>query len=77
MFPGVYYMLAMWYRREESQKRYAFVISASTLAGAFGGLLASAIGNLDGHRGYRGWRWIFILGMLSSFFFFAKFSTNH
>lgn len=61
MFPGCYYLLAMWYRREESQKRFAYLVSASTLAGAFGGLLASAIGKMDGLAGYRGWRWIFIL----------------
>ncbi|KAF4540272.1 MFS transporter [Lasiodiplodia theobromae] len=48
----------------------------TTLAGAFGGLLASAIGKMDGVRSYRGWRWIFILeGLLtvvvSVIFFFV------
>jgi MFS family permease len=62
MFPGAFYLLAMWYRREESQKRYTFFFSSTTLAGAFGGLLASAIGKMDYVRGYRGWRWVFILG---------------
>jgi hypothetical protein len=62
MFPGSFYLLAMWYRREESQKRFTFFFSSTTLAGAFGGLLASAIGKMDGVRGYRGWRWVFILG---------------
>ena len=51
-----------WYKRAESQKRYSFFFSSTTLAGAFGGLLASAIGKMDGMRGYRGWRWVFILG---------------
>jgi MFS family permease len=51
----------MWYKRAEAQKRYSFFFSSTTLAGAFGGLLASAIGKMDGMRGYRGWRWIFIL----------------
>ena len=51
----------MWYRRAEAQKRYSFFFSSTTLAGAFGGLLAGAIGKMDGLRGYRGWRWIFIL----------------
>lgn len=27
----------------------------------FGGLLASAIANMDGIRGYSSWRWVFIL----------------
>ncbi|KAJ8106931.1 hypothetical protein OPT61_g9214 [Boeremia exigua] len=73
MFPGAFYILSMWYRRHESQRRYSFFFSSTTLAGAFGGLLASAIGKMDGVRGYRGWRWIFILeGLLTvivSFFF--------
>ncbi|KAJ5889602.1 hypothetical protein N7504_010412 [Penicillium tannophilum] len=36
------------------------------LAGAFGGLLAYLIANLDGKGGYAGWRWIFIIeGLLT------------
>jgi MFS family permease len=58
MFPGAFYLIGMWYRRHEAQKRYSFFFSSTTLAGAFGGLLASAIGKMDGMRGYRGWRWI-------------------
>lgn len=65
-YPACYYILAMWYKREEAQKRYSFIFSGSAVAGAFGGLLASAIGKMDGIQGYRGWRWVFILGMLSS-----------
>ncbi|KAI0372984.1 major facilitator protein [Pilatotrama ljubarskyi] len=65
-FPGCFYMLSMWYRRDEAQKRYSFFFSSTSLAGGFGGLLASAIGKLDGVRGYHGWRWIFILeGLLT------------
>jgi MFS family permease len=64
----------MWYRRHEAQKRFSFFFSSTTLAGAFGGLLASAIGKMNGMRGYHGWRWIFIIeGTLTciiSFFFF-------
>lgn len=58
MFPGAFYLIGMWYRRQEAQKRYSFFFSSTTLAGAFGGLLASAIGKMDGVRGYKGWRWI-------------------
>ncbi|KAK7987979.1 hypothetical protein PG989_008294 [Apiospora arundinis] len=60
MFPGCFYLLSMWYKRDESQKRYSLFFSSTSLAGAFGGLLASAIGKMDGMRGYHGWRWIFI-----------------
>lgn len=42
--------------------------------GAFGGLLASAIGKLNGRNGYLGWRWIFILeGLLTCVVSFALF----
>ena len=64
VFPACFYLIAMWYKRSEAQKRYSFFFSSTTLAGGFGGLLASAIGKMDGLRGYRGWRWIFILGKL-------------
>lgn len=64
----------MWYRRHEAQRRYSFFFNSTTLAGAFGGLLAAAIGKMDGLRGYQGWRWIFILEgaltILVSFFFY-------
>jgi sugar phosphate permease len=66
----------MWYKRSEAQRRYSFFFSSTSLAGGFGGLLASAIGKMDHLNGYRGWRWIFILeGVLTCvvalvFFFF-------
>ncbi|KAE8331862.1 putative MFS transporter [Aspergillus sergii] len=61
MFPGCFYLLGMWYKRSEAQKRFSFFFSSTTLAGAFGGLLASGLGKMDGIRGYRGWRWVFII----------------
>ncbi|KAK4610569.1 hypothetical protein CLAFUW4_14005 [Fulvia fulva] len=66
MFPGCFYLIGMWYRRHEAQKRYTFFFSSTTLAGAFGGLLAAAITKMDGVANYAGWRWIFILeGLLT------------
>ena len=74
MFPGSFYLIGMWYKRSEAQKRYSFFFGSTSLAGAFGGLLASAIGKMNHMRGYLGWRWIFILeGTLScvvAFLFF-------
>ncbi|KAI4167573.1 MAG: hypothetical protein LQ343_007112 [Gyalolechia ehrenbergii] len=74
MFPGSFYLIGMWYKRSEAQRRYSFFFGSTSLAGAFGGLLASAIGKMSGTRGYLGWRWIFILeGLLTcvvAFFFF-------
>ncbi|KAL1969005.1 hypothetical protein VTN77DRAFT_839 [Rasamsonia byssochlamydoides] len=66
MFPGCFYLMGMWYKRSEAQKRFSFFFSSTTLAGAFGGLLASGIGKMDGIRGYHGWRWVFIIeGLLT------------
>ncbi|MCJ1375331.1 hypothetical protein MMC20_006566 [Loxospora ochrophaea] len=74
MFPGCFYLIGMWYKRSEAQKRYSFFFSSTTLAGAFSGLLASAIGKMSGMRGYLGWRWIFILeGVLTCVVSFAFF----
>ncbi|KAI5856058.1 major facilitator superfamily domain-containing protein [Tricharina praecox] len=61
LFPGCFYLLSMWYKRTESQKRFTFFFISTTLAMAFGGLLAGAIGKMDGYGGKRAWRWIFIL----------------
>ena len=44
----------------------AFFFSAATAAGAFGGLLAAAIGKMAGLGGRPGWSWIFIIeGLLT------------
>jgi MFS family permease len=58
MFPGCFYLLSSWYLRTEAQRRYSFFFSSTTLAGAFAGLLAAAIGKMDGVAGYKGWRWV-------------------
>ncbi|KAH6627638.1 major facilitator superfamily domain-containing protein [Chaetomium tenue] len=76
MFPACFYLLGSWYRRAEAQKRFSLFFSSTSLAGAFGGLLASGIGKMDYVRGYRGWRWIFILEgtftvLLGIFFLFT------
>ena len=78
MFPGSFYLIGMWYKRHEAQKRYTFFFASTTLAGAFGGLLASAIGKMDGMKGYSGWRWIFILeGVLTCVVSFAWFFVSN
>ncbi|KAK3302644.1 major facilitator superfamily domain-containing protein [Chaetomium strumarium] len=61
LFPGVAYYLTSWYRRDEMQLRQALFFSAASVAGAFSGLLAFAIGKMDGVGGLHGWQWIFIL----------------
>lgn len=67
-----FYLIGMWYGRAQAQRRFTFFFGSASLAGAFGGLLASAIGKMDRLQGYRGWRWIFILeGVLTCVVAFA------
>ncbi|KAL4244473.1 MFS transporter superfamily protein [Abortiporus biennis] len=66
LFPGVNYYLSCWYKRSEFGIRAAVFFSAATVSGAFGGLLAAAISNMDGIGGKPAWAWIFILeGLLT------------
>ncbi|KAH6606134.1 major facilitator superfamily transporter [Trichoderma cornu-damae] len=61
MMPGIAYYLSRWYRRSELAFRLSLYIVMSPLAGAFGGLLASAILRLDHVAGVRTWRMIFLV----------------
>ncbi|ESK97477.1 mfs transporter [Moniliophthora roreri MCA 2997] len=61
MLPGIAYYLSRWYRRSELAFRLGLYIVMAPLAGAFGGLLASAILELDHFGGVREWRMIFAI----------------
>ncbi|KEF52265.1 uncharacterized protein A1O9_11505 [Exophiala aquamarina CBS 119918] len=61
VFPGYVVVLSEFYRRHEIQKRIAILYCGAALAGAFGGLLAAAIQQMDGLAGLDGWRWIFLI----------------
>ncbi|RHZ68014.1 hypothetical protein CDV55_107053 [Aspergillus turcosus] len=66
LFPGVGYLLSCWYKRSEFGVRMAIFFSAAALAGSFGGLLAAAIGTMNGVGGKEGWSWIFIIEGLAT-----------
>lgn len=59
LMPGIAYYLSRWYRRSELTFRLSLYIVMAPMAGAFGGLLASAILNLDHVGSLTGWRMIF------------------
>ncbi|KAF9085591.1 hypothetical protein BGX23_009538 [Mortierella sp. AD031] len=59
--PGPVYIISMWYARNEQAIRVGLFFAASTVAGAFGGLLAYGISHMDGLHGLAGWQWIFII----------------
>lgn len=48
MLPGITYYLSMWYPKTALARRIGVVYSSSTLANAFGGLLAFAIEKMNG-----------------------------
>lgn len=51
---------------KELATRISIFYCASSLSGAFSGLLAAGIAEMDGVGGYSGWQWIFILeGLLT------------
>jgi sugar phosphate permease len=61
MLPGVAYYLSRWYRRNELSFRLGLYIVASPLAGATGGLLASAIFTIDRIGTLTNWRMLFVV----------------
>lgn len=55
--------------KEELQTRCAWWYSAAMLSGAFGGLLAYAVGPLQGRLGMKQWQFLFIIeGTITIFF---------
>ncbi|KAK7679926.1 hypothetical protein QCA50_017086 [Cerrena zonata] len=61
LFPGISFYLSVYYTKNEFLVREAIFFSAASIAGAFSGLLAAAITQMDGIGGLEGWRYIFIL----------------
>lgn len=63
---GAAYLIGMYYKRFELQKRLVLFFSSSMLAGAVGGLLAFALAKLNGRGGYSGWRWYVVFSWFTS-----------
>ena len=57
LFPCMILYLTFFYTRKELAVRFGYLISGAAVAGAVGGLLAYAIGYMDGVRNLRAWRW--------------------
>ncbi|CAF1089412.1 unnamed protein product [Adineta steineri] len=51
LFPGAVFYLSSWYKRRELSWRISILYSATTLAGAFGGVLAFGISQMRGIGG--------------------------
>jgi MFS family permease len=61
-FPGALFLLSSWYTKKELAARISILYAAGQMAGAFGGLLGSAImaGMVD-VAGLPAWRWLFLI----------------
>ncbi|OQE24638.1 hypothetical protein PENSTE_c007G09645 [Penicillium steckii] len=61
-YPGIHYLLGSWYTPREIGKRAMIFWLAGSVGTMFSGFLqAAAYTNLNGHSGYEGWRWLFII----------------
>ncbi|PFH58452.1 hypothetical protein XA68_13680 [Ophiocordyceps unilateralis] len=76
VMPGIAYYLSRWYRRAELAFRLSLYIVMAPIAGAFGGLLASAILSLESFAKLHSWRMIFAIeGIITITLGFLAFFT--
>ena len=59
VLPGVTFCIACWYTRKELHKRIACAYGVGLVSSAFAGIISHGLGQMDGIRGMKGWRWIF------------------
>jgi len=57
LYPGLVVYLTLFYTKRELALRIGYLFVSAALAGGCGGLLALAIGYMDGIGGFRPWRW--------------------
>lgn len=66
MYPALAITLTTFYTPKEQGVRFSYLYLSVGLSGAFGGLFAYGLLQLDGRAGIAGWRWLFIVeGILS------------
>lgn len=59
--PAAFYLVGTWYSPLDMGLRAGGFFMTGALSGAFGGLLAAGLSQMDGIGGYEGWRWIFLV----------------
>jgi len=61
-FPGMQYVIASWYRKDELGKRSCICPAGYTIGTILSGLIMAAIfKGLNGVAGLRGWQWLFVI----------------
>lgn len=61
VWPGMAYYISMWYPDHRAVSRVGYYFTAAQISAAVAGLLGAAFQKLDGHRGYTGYQWNFIV----------------
>lgn len=59
-FPGVLFLLTLWFPQKERARAIGLFMIASALANAVGAALGGLLLELDGVGGLRGWQWVFV-----------------
>lgn len=59
-FPGVLYMLTLWYPKARRAQMVGWFMIASAVANAVGSLIGGALLELGGLAGLAGWQWVFL-----------------
>ncbi|MDV2687046.1 MFS transporter, partial [Alkalihalophilus lindianensis] len=57
-FPGVLYVLTLWYPQAHRGRMIGAFMIASAVANAVGALIGGALLDLDGLLGLAGWQWV-------------------
>jgi MFS family permease len=59
-FPGVIYMMTLWFPAPERGRMIGWFLMASAVANAVGAALGGMLLDLDGLFGIAGWQWVFL-----------------
>jgi MFS family permease len=66
IFPGLSYLISIWYTRKEQQLRFAFLQFSEVAVVGLSIFLNYEVNHLDGRGGLRGWRCMFLVqGLLA------------
>ncbi len=60
-FPGVLYVLTLWYPQAHRARMVGLFMIASALANAVGAAIGGLLLGLDGFLGLAGWQWVFLV----------------
>ena len=60
-FPGMIFYLTHWFPSRERARAVGLFMTATAMAGVIGAPLSSALLQMDGAWGLRGWQWLFII----------------